>query len=59
MPTISIRKELLFQQLGENFSEWSFIDSQITCCLIGDVEFDEICFSFGIELDEVVRVCCS
>ncbi|XP_065890797.1 phenylalanine--tRNA ligase beta subunit-like [Dysidea avara] len=39
MPTISIRKDLLFQQLGENFS---------------DVEFDEICFSFGIELDEVV-----
>jgi len=22
---------------------------------LGDVEFDEICFSFGIELDEVVR----
>lgn len=38
MPTIYVNKELLMQQLSENYS---------------DQQFDELCFKFGIELDEV------
>jgi len=39
MPTISIKREVLFQGLGQRFTE---------------EEFDELCFEFGLELDEVV-----
>jgi len=39
MPTISIKREVLFQGLGQRYSE---------------EEFDELCFEFGLELDEVV-----
>nr|SVE75035.1 EOG090X03QT [Daphnia dolichocephala] len=38
MPTISINRDLLFKALGKSYSE---------------EEFDELCFKFGIELDEV------
>nr|SVE87290.1 EOG090X03QT [Daphnia similis]SVE87916.1 EOG090X03QT [Daphnia similis] len=38
MPTISINRDLLFNALGKSYSE---------------EEFDELCFKFGIELDEV------
>lgn len=38
MPTINVKKELLMQQLGTDYS---------------DEQFDELCFEFGIELDEV------
>lgn len=37
MPTINVKKELLMQQLG-NYT---------------DEQFDQLCFEFGIELDEV------
>ncbi|XP_065907114.1 phenylalanine--tRNA ligase beta subunit-like [Dysidea avara] len=39
MPTVSVKKDLFFEKLGQKFS---------------DEEFDDLCFTFGIELDEVV-----
>lgn len=39
MPTISINRDLLFKNLGKVYT---------------DQEFDELCFEFGIELDDVV-----
>jgi len=39
MPTVSIKREVLFEGLGQRFTE---------------EEFDELCFEFGLELDEVV-----
>nr|CAG4643107.1 EOG090X03QT [Ilyocryptus agilis] len=38
MPTVNINRDLLFKSLRKNFTE---------------EEFDELCFQFGIELDEV------
>ncbi|XP_074654033.1 phenylalanine--tRNA ligase beta subunit-like [Tubulanus polymorphus] len=38
MPTIGVRKDLLLKSLGKNYS---------------DEEFDELCFEFGLELDEI------
>jgi phenylalanyl-tRNA synthetase beta chain len=38
MPTVSVNRDQLFQQLGSKFS---------------DDEFQQLCFDFGIELDEV------
>lgn len=40
MPTISVNRDRFYEQLGAKFT---------------DKEFDELCFQFGIELDEVVR----
>ena len=39
MPTIGVNREELMSALGQNLSE---------------TEFDELCFEFGLELDEVV-----
>ena len=39
MPTISVNRDLLFKNIGKTYS---------------DKEFDELCFEFGIELDDVV-----
>ncbi|CAF0979161.1 unnamed protein product, partial [Didymodactylos carnosus] len=38
MPTIGIRRSALFHELGKTFT---------------DAEFDDLCFDFGIELDDV------
>ena len=38
MPTLAIEKDVLFAHMGRSFS---------------DDEFDELCFEFGIELDEI------
>lgn len=38
MPTVSIEKDILFNHLGRSFT---------------DEAFDELCFEFGIELDEI------
>lgn len=38
MPTINVQKDLLMQKLGTNYT---------------DDQFDELCFQFGIELDEI------
>uniref|UniRef100_A0A7S2WJX4 phenylalanine--tRNA ligase n=1 Tax=Mucochytrium quahogii TaxID=96639 RepID=A0A7S2WJX4_9STRA len=40
MPTVGLEKELLFKGLGREYTE---------------EEFDQLCFDFGIELDEVVE----
>jgi phenylalanyl-tRNA synthetase beta chain len=39
MPTVSLDRDELFSRLGRTFTE---------------KEFDELCFQFGIELDEVM-----
>lgn len=38
MPTVNVKRDRLFHLLGHTYS---------------DEEFDELCFEFGIELDEV------
>ena len=38
MPTIIVNRDALFKAIGQSFS---------------DEEFDNLCFEFGIELDEV------
>ncbi|KAK2538737.1 Farsb [Columba livia] len=38
MPTVSLKRDLLFQALGRTYT---------------DEEFDELCFEFGLELDEI------
>uniref|UniRef100_A0A7N5KAY7 Phenylalanine--tRNA ligase beta subunit n=1 Tax=Ailuropoda melanoleuca TaxID=9646 RepID=A0A7N5KAY7_AILME len=38
MPTVSVKRHLLFQALGRTYT---------------DEEFDELCFEFGLELDEI------
>ena len=38
MPTLSVKRDLLYRKIGRSYS---------------DEEFDEVCFQFGIELDEV------
>ncbi|XP_010880401.1 phenylalanine--tRNA ligase beta subunit [Esox lucius] len=38
MPTVSVKRDLLFHALGRTYS---------------DEEFDELCFEFGLELDEI------
>ncbi|KAK6483823.1 phenylalanine--tRNA ligase beta subunit-like [Huso huso] len=38
MPTVSVKRDLLFQSLGREYT---------------DEEFDELCFEFGLELDEI------
>ncbi|KAM9318042.1 phenylalanine--tRNA ligase beta subunit [Pholidichthys leucotaenia] len=38
MPIVGVRRDLLFKALGRNYT---------------DEEFDELCFQFGLELDEI------
>ncbi|XP_053729549.1 phenylalanine--tRNA ligase beta subunit [Synchiropus splendidus] len=38
MPTVGVKRDLLFQALGRKYT---------------DEEFDELCFEFGLELDEI------
>ncbi|XP_028650240.1 phenylalanine--tRNA ligase beta subunit [Erpetoichthys calabaricus] len=38
MPTVSVKRDLLFKALGREYT---------------DEEFDELCFEFGLELDEI------
>ena len=40
MPTVGLKRDLLFSALGQTFTE---------------DQFDELCFEFGLELDEVVK----
>ena len=40
MPTDGLKRDLLFSALGQTFTE---------------DQFDELCFEFGLELDEVVK----
>lgn len=38
MPTVGIKRDLLFERLGQTYT---------------DEEFDQLCFDYGLELDEV------
>uniref|UniRef100_A0A8C2DA96 Phenylalanine--tRNA ligase beta subunit n=1 Tax=Cyprinus carpio TaxID=7962 RepID=A0A8C2DA96_CYPCA len=38
MPTVSVKRDLLFEALGQKYT---------------DEDFDELCFEFGLELDEI------
>ncbi|CAF4600805.1 unnamed protein product, partial [Rotaria sp. Silwood2] len=39
MPTISVKRSLLFHELGQKYT---------------DEEFDQLCFDYGLELDDIV-----
>jgi phenylalanyl-tRNA synthetase beta chain len=39
MPTVAVDREALFERLGKRYT---------------DEEFDDVCFQFGVELDEVM-----
>ncbi|XP_058043736.1 phenylalanine--tRNA ligase beta subunit isoform X4 [Ahaetulla prasina] len=59
MPTVGVKRDLLFQALGRSYSKeklWGLVVS----LSFGqkrweraDEEFDELCFEFGLELDEI------
>ncbi|VDM52612.1 unnamed protein product [Angiostrongylus costaricensis] len=57
MPTIGIRKSLLDKHLGRIYcmflSSLAHIFEIITTCQSTEKEFDELCFDYGLELDEV------
>lgn len=60
MPTVSVDKERFYAALGKQYSEWC--KEEIVYCSLLTIrlsppateEFDELCFQFGIELDEDV-----
>lgn len=67
MPTIGVKRDALFEKLGRSYSEYRGAH----CCSTqpnnpgslptplsissADEEFDQLCFEYGIELDDVVR----
>uniref|UniRef100_A0A0K0DHX8 phenylalanine--tRNA ligase n=1 Tax=Angiostrongylus cantonensis TaxID=6313 RepID=A0A0K0DHX8_ANGCA len=57
MPTIAIRKPLLDKHLGRVYctfpSSLAHIFEIIITCQSTEKEFDELCFDYGLELDEV------
>jgi phenylalanyl-tRNA synthetase beta chain len=67
MPTISVGRDRLFASLGKTYSELPLFISinlyncffmykiiTIAFCFTAQEEFEDLCFSFGIELDDVV-----
>lgn len=59
MPTIAVDKADFWVRLGKEYSKW-FIVSLENWLLYGfpplaTSEFDQLCFDFGLELDEDVR----
>ena len=57
MPTVNLRRDDLFAAMGSTFSKFR-VPSSLRCCALSfaaDKEFAELCFSFGIELDDIVR----
>jgi phenylalanyl-tRNA synthetase beta chain len=59
MPTISVKRDLLFEAIGQSFSKLNTISNLIKSfnlfLFVADEQFDELCFEFGIELDEVLQ----
>lgn len=51
MPTVNIDKELLFAELGRSFSK-----KKLIFLIAATEEFDDLCFAFGIELEEEVKI---
>ena len=64
MPTIDVPRDLLFEKLGKTYSmrARNYISELYTNFFFafpqGDEEFEDLCFDFGIELDEVVSTLC-
>lgn len=69
MPTIGVKRDLLFEALGKTYSKCYCLNPQInlenrqnyslTCpprSFSADDEFQQLCFAFGLELDEVVCI---
>ena len=54
MPTIDVPRDLLFKVLGKTYSKLRNPGSRDFLLLLGDEEFEELCFDFGIELDDIV-----
>ena len=65
MPTVGLKRDLLFEALGQTFTEqvdyitpslstFTFLFGILVKTTFTDQEFDELCFEFGLELDEVV-----
>ncbi len=57
MPTIGVKRSLLFNELGQKFSEWKKlmrVDLFNFGLFLADQEFDQLCFDYGLELDEIV-----
>ena len=57
MPTIGVKRSLLFHELGQKFSKYrpEVPDKHHEACFLADEEFDQLCFDYGIELDDIVR----
>lgn len=59
MPTVTIKRDILFEALGKTYSNFIFHFIQwnvytIYCIkILADDEFQLMCFEFGLELDEV------
>lgn len=62
MPTINIKKDVLFEALGMTYSNYLryiyftiiLIFEKYFYFISADEEFDNLCISYGLELDEVV-----
>lgn len=51
MPTVSVDRAELCKALEKDYSRWfASLETVLTC--LATKEFDELCFDFGIELDE-------
>lgn len=61
MPTVSVDKADLWERLGQEYSECRPVRSlcTVTVCSVNlfsaTEEFDQLCFDYGLELDEDVR----
>lgn len=60
MPTIGVKRDLLFHALGKKYSKSMMTlhiqrKKQTKIHISADDEFQQLCFAFGLELDEVVR----
>lgn len=63
MPTIGVKRDLLFEALGKTYSELKLCQFQVNAVIsvshgnflfTADDGFQKLCFEFGLELDEVV-----
>ena len=70
MPTVDIKRDLLFKAIGKEYSKFIYSPlnstrattledsgepTRVVFYYLADEEFEELCFDFGLELDEVVR----
>jgi len=71
MPTVDIKRDQLFKAIGKEYGKLTYYPfklstrattlkdfgepTRVVICYSADEEFEELCFDFGLELDEVVR----